>query len=181
MFPVYYENDDDSRRRWGSDSRLTFTTPADGKYLVRVADARGFHSDKHKYTLTIRPRKPDFKVTLQGAKPVVSAGSGKEFSVKAERLDDFEGPIRVDIEGIPPGFHVTTPIVIEAGQDMAFGEAINALPDAVAPTNENAKISEVTATATINGKQVTKTVNNLGEIKLAGKPKVLAEVVPADA
>ena len=180
IFPVYYENDDDSRRRWGSDSRLTFTAPADGKYLVRVADARGFHGENYKYTLTVRPRKPDFQVTLQGANPAVSPGSGKEFSVKAERLDDFEGPIRVDIEDVPPGFRVTTPIIIEAGQDIAFG-SITALADAAAPTPENSKISKVNATATISGKGIIKTVNNLGEIKLAGKPQLDVEVVPVDA
>src|SRR4029077_1914353 len=32
VFPLYYVNDDDGQRRTGSDSRLTFTAPADGDY-----------------------------------------------------------------------------------------------------------------------------------------------------
>lgn len=176
VFPLRYENDDESKRRLGKDSRLTFTAPHDGKFLVRVTDVRGFQGDNFSYKLTVRPRQPDFKVTLRGASPTVNAGSGKEFSVRVDRIDDFDGAIRVDVEGMPPGFHVTSPIVIEPGQLEAFG-TINALPNAPKPTAENAKMSKVTATAIIRGKTVTKPVNNLGEIKLAGKPKLLAKVI----
>ena len=41
VFPLYYANDDDGQRRLGSDSRLTFTAPADGAYLVARARLRG--------------------------------------------------------------------------------------------------------------------------------------------
>ena len=41
-FPVHYQNDDESQRRLGRDSKLTFTAPADGQYLARVSDVRGF-------------------------------------------------------------------------------------------------------------------------------------------
>ena len=58
---------------------------------------------------------PDFKVTLTGNNPTINAGSGKPFTMKAERIDNFNGPIRVDIENVPPGFQVTTPIVIQEG------------------------------------------------------------------
>jgi hypothetical protein len=42
-------------------------------------------------------------------------------------------------------------------------------------------MTKVTATARIAGHEVTKPVNNLGEIKLAGKPKLLVDLMPADA
>ncbi len=179
VFPLHYENDDESKRRLGKDSQLTFTAPHDGKFLVRVSDVRRFHGDKFSYKLTVRPRRPDFIVTLSGANPTVNAGSGKEFSVRAERIDDFEGEIRVDIRDVPPGFIVTSPIIIEPGQVQAFG-TINAYADAAKPTAENSKISKVTATATIHGKEVSKSVDGLGEIKLAGKPKLLARVIRSD-
>ena len=115
-------------------------------------------------------------MTLGGANPTVNAGSGKEFSVSVDRLDGFEGEIRVDIENLPPGFHVTSPLIIEEGQTQALG-TINA--DAPQPTPENAKQTRVTATAMIRGQQVTKDVNNLGEIKLAGKPKILLKLLAA--
>ena len=40
---------------------------------------------------------------------------------RRKRIDGFEGPIRVDIDGLPPGFSATTPLVIEAGQIEALG------------------------------------------------------------
>jgi hypothetical protein len=178
VFPVYYENDDDGLRKLGSDSRLNFTAPADGTYFVRVTDIRGFHGDKFTYQLVARPAKPDFAVSLQGAKPTVHAGSGKEFSVVADRQDGFEGEIRVDVANVPAGFAVTTPLVIEAGHTIARG-TINALPDAPAPSAEAAKAIQVTATATVNGESVTKPVNNFDEIKLEAKPKVLVTLLPA--
>jgi len=175
-----YENDDSSDRRLGSDSKLTFTAPADGQYIVQLGDVRGLHGEKFSYKLTIRPRRPDFKVTFQGANPTVNTGSGKEFHVQVERIDGFEGPISVNIAGLPPGFSTTSPLTIERGQFRAFG-VITAKSDAAKPTAENSKTTKITATATINQLEVTHDVNNLGEIKLAEKPKVLVRIVPADA
>jgi hypothetical protein len=108
----------------------------------------------------------------------VNAGSAKEFKVKAHRIDRFDGPTRVDISGLPPGFSVTTPVVIEEGQLEAFG-VITAAADAPMPTPENAAATEVTATAVIGETEVAHDINNLGEIKLAEKPKLLAAIQPA--
>ncbi|MDA1015402.1 MAG: hypothetical protein O3A00_13245, partial [Planctomycetota bacterium] len=179
VFPLYFENDDDGWRQLGADSRLTFTAPADGEYLVRIQDVRGFQGDQFKYTLTVRPSKPDFSVALGGANPTIGAGSGQEFSVSANRVDGFEGAIRVDISNLPDGFHATTPLVIEAGHDRAIG-TLNALPSAPNPSAEALKNVKVTATATVLGKAVTKSVNNFGTIKLAQKPKLLVTVFPSD-
>jgi WD40 repeat protein len=179
-FTVYYENDDEHRQAYGKDSFLTFTAPEDGVYLVRVTDVRGFAGESFSYELTVRRPRPDFKVTLGGANPAVSPASGKRFTVKAERIDGFDGEIRVDIQGLPPGFRATTPLVIEAGHLEARG-VINALPDAIAPTEENAAKIKVTATATIGGKDVTHEVNSLGTAKLAEEPKLFARLSPLDA
>lgn len=178
VFPLYYENDDESKRRFGKDSMLTFTAPKTGEYFVRVTDVRQFDGEKFDYKLHIRQPKPSFKVTLAGANPKLNRGSGREFRVNVERIDGFDGPIRVDISNLPPGFHASSPVVIQEGQYFAFG-TIHALPDAVAPTEENAKTSVVKATAVINGTEITNDVNNLGEIKLADEAaKVLVQVLP---
>ena len=50
VFPIFYENiDDDPDRLAGTDSRLLFTAPADGDYLVRVTDTRGFGGSDYVY------------------------------------------------------------------------------------------------------------------------------------
>jgi len=180
VFSLFYENDDDSQRKLGKDSRLTFVAPADGTYFIRVSDVRGFSGDNFTYELTIRRPQPDFSVKLTGDKPTVNAGSGKPFTVKAERSDNFNGPIRIDIADVPPGFQVTTPLFIQEGLYEATG-VISAFPDATAPTEEQSKAIKVTATAVICGQEQTKEVNNLGAIKLAAKPKVVVYLEPTDS
>ena len=49
VFPLYYANDDDGERKLGSDSKLFFTAPADGAYLIRVTDARGYSGERFVY------------------------------------------------------------------------------------------------------------------------------------
>jgi len=177
VFPVYYENDDESRRELGTDSRLTFTAPADGQYLVRVVDTRGFQGQKFSYTLTVRPRRPDFTVSVGGMNPKVSPGSGREFSVTTKRRDGFQGPIHVHVKNLPEGFHVSTPLVIEAEQNTALG-TITAMAAAPKPAGD-AKPPTITATAEIGGETVTREVGNLGKIELAAKPKVVVYVEQA--
>jgi hypothetical protein len=173
VFTVNFENDDDASRKLGKDSRLTFVAPADGTYLVRVTDVRGFAGDNFTYELMVRRPQPEFKVTLTGDNPTIGAGSGKPLTVKAERIDNFDGPIRVDISGLPPGWSVITPLVIAEGMYEAYG-AIYADATATAPTAEQLKAIKVTATATVCGNERTHDVNGLGTIKLAEKPKVVA-------
>ena len=179
VFSLYYENDDDAHRELGKDSRLFFTAPADGEYLVKVKDVRGFQGPEFRYTLTVRERRPDFKVTLSGADPAVGAGGAKEFKLSAQRIDGFEGPIRVDIADVPPGFRATTPLVIEAGQLEALG-VIEAEAGAAAPPAAAAKATKVTATARVGDREVTHAVNNLGTIKLAAAPKLRVTIGPAE-
>jgi hypothetical protein len=179
VFTVYYENDDDARRELGKDSRLFFTAPSDGEYLLKVKDVRGFQDPGYHYTLIARPRRPDFKVTLEGANPSVGAGGAKEFKVRAHRIDGFERPIRVDITGVPPGFHITTPLVIESEQLGALG-VIEADAGGRPPSPTLAKATRITATARIGQRDVTHPVDSLGTIQLAPAPKLRVTIGPAD-
>ena len=179
IFRLNYQNDDSAKRDQGADSKLTFTAPQDGEYLVRIRDVRGSESDKHTYQLIIRPRQPDFAVTLQTKDPTVNIGSAKEFRLTVSRRDDYVGPVRIDLTGLPPGYTGTTPLTIQAGQNDTFG-VLTAAADAPVLTPENAKASKLTATATINGQDVTHDVNNFGEIKRADAAKVTLKIVAAD-
>jgi hypothetical protein len=178
VFTLNYENDDDGWRKLGTDSRVAFTAPADGEYLVRVSDSRGLGGNDYRYELVIRAPQPDFQVKVNATDLAINAGSGKEFSVVAERLDDFEGEILIDVAGLPPGFHATSPLVIQAGQTTAYG-TITADADAPAPTAENSKLAKLTASANVDGRQVVKEGIELGELKLAERPKLLVHILPS--
>jgi WD40 repeat protein len=177
-FTLYYENDDDGMRMLGADSSVAFTAPEDGDYLARVSDIRGMGGEKYHYQLTIRPPRPDFEVAMDAKDLTINAGSGKEFTVSATRLDEFDGEIRIDFARVPPGFHVTKPLTIQAGQTFARG-TITADADAPPLTAENAKGVVWTASAVIGGAEVTKKSVKLGRLKLAGSPKFLVHVLPA--
>jgi hypothetical protein len=177
IFTLYYANDDDDERKLGTDSKVHFTAPANGPYLVRVTDTRGQGGERFAYRLVIREAKPDFNVTLDGANPTVNAGSGQSFSVKADRIDGFDGEIKVDIAGLPPGFTASTPLIIQAGHTEAKG-TIHAALDARRPEGSNASMSKVTATGMLGDKAVTKDVNNYGAIKLGDKPKLFVFLEP---
>lgn len=174
-FTVPYENDDESQRKLGKDSRVTFVAPADGEYLVRVADVRGFGGEKFTYQLVVRRPEPAFHVTLTGVNPTIAAGSGKAFLVKAERSDHFMGPIEVDIAGLPAGYRASTPLIIQAGLYEARG-VIYADPDAPALGESGVTGIKVTASAEIAGQRVTRDVNDLGTLKSAPRPKVVAHL-----
>ena len=196
VFRLFYENDDESTQRLGADSQLLFTAPADGEYLVRLCDVRGFGSDSqpddYRYTLAIRPPQPSFEVTIVGKDPKVSPGSGREIIFKAVRHEGFEGPIGIAVEGLPAGFTVPGPIEIEAGQEQAIA-VLMASQDAIAPDEAADMAVRVTATAGIAAFQteskageepVRKTVQNLGtlgDIALADKPKLTVEILSGES
>lgn len=179
-FPLYFENDDESRRQLGKDSRLTFTAPADGDYVVKVRDVRQEQGEKHSYKLIVRRPQPDFKVTLSGENPTINAGGGKRIVLKAERIDNFNGEIRVDFAGLPPGFHVSGPVLIQEGHIEARA-VLWADADAPPPAAESAASISVTASAVIFGEEVVKTVNSLGAIKLEPKAKLVVSLLPSES
>ena len=180
VFRLNYENDDDGERKLGNDSRLRFTVPVDGTYLVKVTDTRGFGGDKHEYSLTVRSPKPDFTPSLAGGKDAtVAAGSGTRVTFQIERTDGFDGDVRLDVAGLPEGFSISTPTVIQAGHLQARAVLSTSL-DAKekAPPKEAWANVKITATATIHGQAVTKEAGTLGEIKLADKPKFVVFLKP---
>ncbi len=166
VFPIYFENDDDPLRRIGTDSRLTFVAPADGSYVLRVRDARGFGGQDYAYQVEIRRPAPDFRLAVAGQKMSMPVGSGREWSVTAERIDGFEGEITVMLSDVPPGFVVTNPVVIEPGQTRAFGCVFAENPQPAAEEPQVPITIEMVASATIDGEQIQRTLLQRLEVQL---------------
>jgi hypothetical protein len=179
-YTLYYENDDDGWRKLGTDSRIDFTAPKDGDYLARVSDVRGTGGEKYVYKLIVRPARPDFEITIGEKNLAINAGSGKEFAVTADRKDEFDGPITLAVSKLPRGFHISSPLTIEAGQTTAYG-AITADLDAPDPAGDDARFVLITASAAdLNGKRLESKSIKVGELKLAPKPKFIVRVLPPD-
>ncbi|QDT32476.1 c-type cytochrome domain-containing protein [Thalassoglobus polymorphus] len=177
-FKVFYQNDDDAHRKLGKDSKLFFTAPQSGEYVVRLRDVRGINGENFKYTLTIRPRKPDFSVTLLDKSPTIAAGGTREIRLTADRLDNFEGPIEVNFTGVPEGYSVTSPITIEPGQISARG-VIHASADAKPLASDAIKDLKVVATTQIDDRPLEHVIAGFTELKVDAKPKLSLEIVAA--
>jgi DNA-binding beta-propeller fold protein YncE len=179
VFSLSYSNDDDGQRQLGRDSRLSFTAPGDGQYLVRVSDVRGMGGDRYAYRLTIRRPQPDFHIAIGGANPTIPPGSGRNLTFTADRIDGHDSEVKLEVTGLPPGFAITSPIVIPAGYNTAQA-SLYVAADAPAPTADNAKASRVSATSIVQGSPVAREVGGLGELKLGGKPSVTVRIEPTE-
>jgi WD40 repeat protein len=173
VFTLHYANDDDGRRELGSDSRLLFTAPGDGAFLVRVQDSRGYAGERFAYRLAVREAKPDFTARIADFDGVVNAGGGAAFTVIAGRKDGFDGDITCEITGLPAGWHVTSPLVIQAGHLRARG-SITALAGAAAW-----KSPKLSASAQIDGRRVVRDLTGLESAKVEGDAPVIVSLQPA--
>lgn len=177
VYRLYYENDDESRRMSGADSKLSFVAPEDGEYRITVTDVRGSGGEKFHYKLTARNPDPGFSVAVGGKDPKVSPGSGKELSFTAKRTDGFSGPIDIVVEGLPDTLSVTSPLTIQRGQDRAFG-MLSATKDFAGLSEEEAKKVKVIAKAKVGGEIVEKPLGDLGKLEKGPEPKMLVSIEP---
>ncbi len=176
-FNIYYENDDDPHRVAGKNSRLLFSAPGDGQYFVQVTDTRGMGGDSYEYQVKIRPTDPSFVPSVSKANGKIHRGTGREFTVRVDRMDGFDGEVTFDIPDLPAQFVTNLPLTIEAGQRFATGclwlpIQAEAWEGTIAP--------ELIASANILGKKVERSLGSVGELTLAEEPNAIPTVHPID-
>ena len=176
-FDVYYENDDDPQRREGKNSRLIFSTPKDGKYYARITDTRGMGGDQFTYILRIRPSAPNFLPSIAKANGKIHRGTGREFTVRIDRIDEFDGEVTFEIPDLPSDFTSNLPLTIEKGQRFATGclwlpSDANGWEGTITPN--------VIATATVHGKRVERNLGSVGDLTLADPPSAIPTIHPID-
>ncbi len=110
-----HAHNDDGGPGFGKDSKLDFTAPADGDYIVRLRDVIGASGEDYAYRLNIREPRPDFRLSVSPRNPNVPAGGTVPLTVTALRLDGFNGPIEIMLEGLPAGMHAGK-AVVQPGQ-----------------------------------------------------------------
>ena len=175
VFTLHYENDDDGSRNAGTDSRLLFTAPKDGDFIVRVRESRGYAGERFASRLIVREARPDFAVKFSEAGKFVNVESGVAFTLTADRKDGFDGDIVSEIHGVPEGWRVTSPLVIQAGHLQAMG-SISALPGAAKWTPV-----KISATAEVDGKRVAHPAGEISGVTIAGEAPVVVSLQPAGA
>ncbi len=93
---------------WGGtrDARIDYTFRTEGDYLVRVGDTTGQGSPQHVYCLRVRKPQPDFSLTVSPDNPRLAAGGAVALRVLIQRHDGFNAPVKLAVEGVPPGVTV---------------------------------------------------------------------------
>jgi hypothetical protein len=167
LFTLTYRNDDGGPM-WGKDSRLTFTAPAAGDYIVRVRDARGESGPLYAYRLTLAPPRPDFDLFVSPANPNVPRGGRIPVTVTAYRGDGFDGAIEVGAEDLPPGVSAESGVILPGHSSVAI--TLTATADAAAGTAPLA----VTGRAAIGSQPVVR------QARADEKVSVLSVAAPPD-
>jgi WD40 repeat protein len=177
VFDIPFQNDDDPMRLSGKSSRVLFKAPSDGVFTAKISDTSGAGGSTLKYTLKIRPAKPAFSASVVPVKGDLRRGTGREFMVRVDRIDGYDGPVTFEIPDLPPSIKSNTPLVIEAGQRYATGtlwvnEDVESWDDSFKPS--------VIASAVVNGRNVERRVGTVGELKLGTRPSVIPSIQPID-
>ncbi len=195
LFPAVtlpYRNDDGGPLT-GKDSYLLFRAPADGTYLAHLGDLGGAGGPRHAYRLTIRRAQPDFRLFLDdgfllyvdgratGARnPNVPRGGSVPLTISAARMEGFEGPIRVRVEDLPPGFHATEGLI--RPQEIVTTLVLSALESAQEP-DEPVRL-RVVGEAVIGGRTVSRVATDAAEplnvVSLAPRPPIVPRIEPSN-
>lgn len=117
VFQLNYRNDDGGPG-FGADSRLDFIAPADGEYLIHIADSRGLTGPDFAYQLIVNASDPDFTLSASPENPNIPRGGRMPIEVSADRMLGYQGPIEIKVLRLPAGV-TAAPAVIPAGQQSA--------------------------------------------------------------
>ncbi len=159
-----YARNDDGGPGYGKDSLLSFEAPADGEYLLRLRDVRGNLEAAQPYRLTARHPEQDFRLTMSPANPNVPRGSAVPLTVTASRMDGFDGPISLSVEGLPAGI-TASPAVIPPGQVFAT-VLLKSAPDLQGAAGKAFPIEIRGNAVTRAGKQISRRANPEDRLKL---------------
>ena len=187
---LHYRNDDGGPLR-GKDSYLLFRAPADGTYLAQLGGLEGAGGPRHAYRFTVRPAIPDFRLFLDdgfllyvdgratGARnPNIPRGGSVPLTVSAARMEGFEGPIQVRVEGLPRGFHATEGLI--RPREIVTTLVLSAHENAQEP-DEPVRL-RVVGEAVIGGRTVSRVATDPAEplnlVSLAPRPPIVPRVEP---
>jgi hypothetical protein len=104
---------------FGKDSGLVFTPPADGDYIIRIRDLNNKGGEGFIYYLECDFARPDFTIKCDPSKAMIGPGSRTAWYVKVARSNGFDGPVKVDVKGLPDGVTVN-PLTIPANMTQGL-------------------------------------------------------------
>ena len=106
-------NDDNDGRR---DSRLVFTAPNAGEWIIEVYDVSGRGGDNFVYRLSVAPPRQDFALEMVPDSPMIVQGGRASVVINVERLNGYSGEIPLVLSNLPVGVRCLDTLLVPAGQ-----------------------------------------------------------------
>lgn len=110
------DENDDSRDR---DSLMERTFKEAGDFYIEVRDADERGGADYTYRLRVGSPVPDFRLAATPDRVAVPAGGAARIDVKISREWDFNEAVALSVEGLPPGWRASSPVIPKGG-DHAF-------------------------------------------------------------
>lgn len=162
VFHLTWRNDDGGPG-FGSDSRLNFVAPQEGDFIVHLKDVRGLEGPDFAYRLSLHDANPDFQLRANPENPNIPRGGTSLITVSANRVQGYDGPIEIRVEGLPAGVTAGS-ATIPAGQDSAI---LLFSADASAPDDSLPTSFKIVGHAQINGHDRRRVANEDAPLQLA--------------
>jgi hypothetical protein len=156
-------------------TRVEFTAPADGDFVIACEHTNYLSGPNEVYHLSVKPLVADFAVTLPFDRLDVPAGGVGLLPITGlAKLNGFNAEVTVEFVGDGVSGKVTLPAAANPQPATPLYLPLTVKADA----KPGLVIGKVTATAKIDGKDVTRTVDLLEAVKgsLAGMPTPPQEV-----
>ncbi|MFM8272182.1 MAG: PPC domain-containing protein [Gemmata sp.] len=150
----------------GKDSGLVFTPAADGDFIVRVRDLNNKGGDGFVYYLECDFARPDFTLKCDPAKAMIGPGSRTAWYVQVARTNGFDGPVKVEVQGLPAGVTVN-PLTVPANMTQGL-LVVSAAKDAKVGASAVRVVGTANVPGVSGGAPVTRTAVAVEEIYLPG-------------
>lgn len=111
-----------------ADSRLEYTFPAAGDYVLQIRDVQGQGGEEYAYRLLAAPPRPDYALRIVPDNPRVGQGDTGVLKVKAFRRDGFDGRIDLEVKNLPAGCLTSEAVIAAEQTETRF--TVTAAPDA---------------------------------------------------
>lgn len=144
----------------GADARIERTFSEAGEYMLAVEDLLGRSGDNFSYRLSVRIPLPSFEVRFFPDNPRVSRGGHVPVRCEINRLNGFNGTVRVAMSGLPGGVFCE-PVLLMPSAAASAWLMLSASEDCPLGTFP----LKMTASSTLNGKTISQAAEPLSNDK----------------
>jgi len=100
--------------QFNKDSRIAQTFQRAGRYQLEIRNLWKTTGEDFPYELLVRPPRPEASLMLSTDHPYLYPGETGKLKVSVDRRDGFDGPVEIELAGLPPGI-TADPLEIPAG------------------------------------------------------------------